>query len=273
MSGIRRNKPAGRFGRHGVRLPTRLAPITKPSKALSAVWDAGTPSLELIGKSTPEGDILTPTVSQDQFEGSCKDLLLDLGNGPAQAIIDQNARTLAQRVADETREELARVLERVELIYGQFELSESLALKNAENNLEYVNDMAELEELINDQVKKKKGGRKEMRRKEMGGKTNGSKERGVGESVAKDSGGQEMIVKAMGGREMGGKVSGGKTMGVQVSQVMGGKGDRLMSEREPDNSLPPSDKAAGQNMMEGIHRKSYSEAVIEGMRKRASFPL
>ena len=41
-----------------------------------------------------------------------------------------------------------------------------------------------------------------------------------------------------------------------------------MSEREPDNSLPPSDKAAGQNVMEGIHRKSYSEAVIEGLRKR-----
>ena len=42
-----------------------------------------------------------------------------------------------------------------------------------------------------------------------------------------------------------------------------------MSEREPDNSLPPSDKTAGQNMMEGIHRKSYSEVVVEGMRKRA----
>ena len=42
-----------------------------------------------------------------------------------------------------------------------------------------------------------------------------------------------------------------------------------MSEREPDNSLPPSDNAAGQNVMEGIHRKSYSEAVIEGVRKRA----
>ena len=39
--------------------------------------------------------------------------------------------------------------------------------------------------------------------------------------------------------------------------------------RETDNSLPPSDKAAGQNVMEGIHRKSYSEAVIEGVRKRA----
>ena len=49
-----------------------------------------------------------------------------------------------------------------------------------------------------------------------------------------------MIVKAMGVRETGGKVT-----GAQVSQEMGGKGDRLMSEREPDNSLPPSDKAAG----------------------------
>ena len=62
-------------------------------------------------------------------------------------------------------------------------------------------------------------------------------------------------------RETGGSVSGGK--------VMGGKGDRLMSEREPDKSLSPSDKAAGQNVMEGIHWKSYSEAVIEGVRKRA----
>ena len=42
-----------------------------------------------------------------------------------------------------------------------------------------------------------------------------------------------------------------------------------MSEREPDNSLPPSDKTTGQNVMEGIYRKSYSEAVIEGVRKRA----
>ena len=37
-----------------------------------------------------------------------------------------------------------------------------------------------------------------------------------------------------------------------------------MNERER-----PSDKAAGQNVIEGIHRKSYSEAVIEGMRTRA----
>ena len=41
-----------------------------------------------------------------------------------------------------------------------------------------------------------------------------------------------------------------------------------MSERETDNRLP-SDKVAGQNVMEGIHRKSYSESVVEGVRKRA----
>ena len=49
----------------------------------------------------------------------------------------------------------------------------------------------------------------------------------------------------------------------QVSQETGGKGDRLMGERETDNSMP-GDKAAGQNVMEGIQRKSYSEAVIDG---------
>ena len=70
-------------------------------------------------------------------------------------------------------------------------------------------------------------------------------------------------------RETGWKVSEGKAKGAQVSQETGGVGDRLMSEREPDNNLPPSDKAAGQNVREGIHRNSYCEAVIEGVRKRA----
>ena len=73
----------------------------------------------------------------------------------------------------------------------------------------------------------------------------------------------------MGVRETGWKVSGGKATEAQVSQETGGIGDRLMREREPDNNLPPSDKAAGQNVREGIHRKSYSEAVIEGVKKSA----
>ena len=34
-------------------------------------------------------------------------------------------------------------------------------------------------------------------------------------------------------------------------------------EREAFN-MPPSDNAARQNVMEGTHQKSYSEAVIEG---------
>ena len=70
-------------------------------------------------------------------------------------------------------------------------------------------------------------------------------------------------------RETGGKVLGRKATGAQVSQETGWKGDMLMCERELDKTLPPSDKAAGQIVMEGIHRKSYSEAVIEGVRKRA----
>ena len=68
---------------------------------------------------------------------------------------------------------------------------------------------------------------------------------------------------------MGVRETGGTATGAQVSQETGGKGEMLMRERDPDNSLPPSDKAAGQAVMEGIHRKSYSEAVIEGVRKRA----
>ena len=38
--------------------------------------------------------------------------------------------------------------------------------------------------------------------------------------------------KEMGVRETGGKVSGGKVTGVQFSQETGGKGDRLMGQRE-----------------------------------------
>ncbi|KAI0209946.1 hypothetical protein LSAT2_005383 [Lamellibrachia satsuma] len=79
--------------------------------------------------------------------------------------------------------------------------------------------------------------------------------KGSGGDSSEGVGGKVTIVKAMGVRE---------TTEAQVSQATGEKGDRLMSERQPDNSLPPSDKVAGQNVMEGIHRKSCSEALIEG---------
>ena len=53
-----------------------------------------------------------------------------------------------------------------------------------------------------------------------------------------------------------------------TGQERGEKVDTLISEREIDNSLP-GDKAAGQNMTEGIQRKGYSEVVMVRVRKRA----
>ena len=40
--------------------------------------------------------------------------ILDRGDGPAQAIIDKNKRSVAQRLADETKDELEKVMTRVE---------------------------------------------------------------------------------------------------------------------------------------------------------------
>ena len=71
------------------------------------------------------------------------------------------------------------------------------------------------------------------------------------------------------GREVhGSEGTGPKAPGAQYSQETGGKGDMLMGEREMDNTLP-GDTTAGQNAAEGIRRKSYSEVVIEGVRRRA----
>ena len=47
----------------------------------------------------------------------------------------------------------------------------------------------------------------------------------------------------------------------------GGKGDKLMGEREMDNVLP-GDTIAGQNATKWTRVKSYSEVVIEGVRRR-----
>uniref|UniRef100_K1QF08 Uncharacterized protein n=1 Tax=Magallana gigas TaxID=29159 RepID=K1QF08_MAGGI len=56
--------------------------------------------------------------------------ILDRGDGPAQAIIDKNKRSVAQRLADETKDELEKVMHRVE--------------------------DKELEEILTDELKKKK---------------------------------------------------------------------------------------------------------------------
>ena len=90
-------------------------------------------------------------------------------------------------------------------------------------------------------------GRKETGRKGTEGKTTGVKERGVGET---------------GGKGKGVGETGGKTTGVKERGV----GETRANEWEVGET---GGKGSGQNVKEGIERKSYSAAVIEGVRKRA----
>ncbi|ESO89704.1 hypothetical protein LOTGIDRAFT_164724 [Lottia gigantea] len=81
--------------------------------------------------------------------------ILDRGDAPAQAVIDRNSRALAQRVANETKEELEKVMHRVENICENFEMTNEY-YADFGSNMEFVSDIAELAELLQDQVKKKK---------------------------------------------------------------------------------------------------------------------
>ncbi|KAI0241944.1 hypothetical protein LSAT2_015403 [Lamellibrachia satsuma] len=93
-------------------------------------------------------------------------------------------------------------------------------------------------------------GRKETGRKGTGGKTTGVMERGVGET---------------GGKEKGVGETGGKTTGVKERGV----GETRAKEWEVGDTgaKETGGKGSGQNVMEGIEWKSYSAAVIEGVRK------
>ena len=95
-------------------------------------------------------------------------------------------------------------------------------------------------------------GRNDTGRKGTGGKTTGVKERGVGETGGKE--------KGVG--EKGGKITGVKERGV---------GETRAKEREVGETGAKETRRKGsvQNVMEGIEQKSYSAAVIEGVRKRA----
>ena len=95
-------------------------------------------------------------------------------------------------------------------------------------------------------------GRKETGRKGMGGKTTGVKERGVGETGGKEKGVWEM---------------GGKTTRVKERGV----GETRAKEWEVGETggKETGGKGSGENVMEGIERKSYSAAVIERVRKSA----
>ena len=97
---------------------------------------------------------------------------------------------------------------------------------------------------------------------EMGGKTTGVKERGVGEKRAKEWEVGETGAKEKGVGEKGGKTTGVKERGVGETRAK----EREVGEREAKET---GGKGSGQNVMEGIERKSYSAAVVEGVRKRA----
>ena len=56
--------------------------------------------------------------------------ILDRGDAPAQAVLDRTARSLAQRVADETRDELEKVMTRVDHVSFEFWLNSSTRLKS-----------------------------------------------------------------------------------------------------------------------------------------------
>ena len=98
--------------------------------------------------------------------------------------------------------------------------------------------------------------------KGTGGKTTGVKERGVGETGGKGKGVGETGGKTTGMKERGVGETGGKTTGVKERGV----GETRAKEWEVEET---GGKGSGQNVKEGIERKSYSAAVIEGVRKRA----
>ena len=109
----------------------------------------------------------------------------------------------------------------------------------------------------------KENGRTETGWKETEVKTMGAKEMG-----GKAMGVKETVGKEMGAKETRGKAPGATSPGAQDSQETGGKGNMLMGEREMDNMLP-GDTTERQNATVGIRCKSYSEVVIEGVRRRA----
>ncbi|GFS04023.1 centrosome-associated protein CEP250-like isoform X1 [Elysia marginata] len=79
--------------------------------------------------------------------------ILDRGDAPAQAVIDRNARSLAQRMSDETKDELEKVMTRVHNIYNNMDTVEEVYMGGP--SMEYLNDLAELEEILKDEIKKR----------------------------------------------------------------------------------------------------------------------
>ena len=77
---------------------------------------------------------------------------------------------------------------------------------------------------------------------------------------AEEMGGKAMGAKETGGNAKGTNASGVKTTRAQDSQETGGKGHMLIGKREMDSMLA-GDTTAGQNAIEVIRHKSFSEVA------------
>ena len=66
--------------------------------------------------------------------------VMDRGDAPAQAVLDRNARSLAKRVSDETKNELGQVMKRVD----QVSTSAAAVFYSYLRKLYYISDLYEL---------------------------------------------------------------------------------------------------------------------------------
>ncbi|XP_078577234.1 uncharacterized protein LOC144862543 isoform X2 [Branchiostoma floridae x Branchiostoma japonicum] len=80
----------------------------------------------------------------------------DMGDTPAQLVLDKMARAKAQRREEEMKEELNKIKIRVENTIGSFEMQQKWLADQGFTNMEFFDDLAQLEAIISDSVQKKK---------------------------------------------------------------------------------------------------------------------
>ncbi|CAH1252150.1 Hypp9224 [Branchiostoma lanceolatum] len=80
----------------------------------------------------------------------------DMGDTPAQLVLDKMARAKAQRREEEMKEELNKIKIRVENTIGSFEMQQKWLADQGFTNMEFFDDLTQLEAIISDSVQKKK---------------------------------------------------------------------------------------------------------------------
>ncbi|KAI8500649.1 hypothetical protein Bbelb_214670 [Branchiostoma belcheri] len=80
----------------------------------------------------------------------------DMGDTPAQLVLDKMAQAKARRREEEMKEELNKIKTRVENTIGSFEMQQKWLADQGFTNMEFFDDLAQLEAIISDSVQKKK---------------------------------------------------------------------------------------------------------------------